>query len=281
MRSNFFIFFLKFLLNSSLYLSIASLAMLYNSIELQSLSHDIRSYIIMFFVTLFVYSLNRLTDVSEDAGTYRSEFSPKKNMLLLAIGGYLVAIIVAFSRGIFTFFISIVPIILGVLYSVKFLPSKFKYRRLKDIPIIKSIVISLSWAITATFLPYTRFYLNFITVLVFFLFFVRVFTNCTSLDIDDIESDLRSGVKTLPAILGEKTTKVLLTTINFISIVVVSVLILFSSIPKIFIVFPCSAIYNHFYITLKKGKRLIREILADGQCIFTFLLLIGYSQIHL
>lgn len=100
-------------------------------------------------------------------------------------------------------------VILGILsfsYSIPLLPFKDK-KRLKDFGWIKILVLTTVWTIVTSVLPIL--YLNEridnypFEILIRFVF---MFTLCAAFDIRDMQTDMESGIATLPNLIGEKWT---------------------------------------------------------------------------
>lgn len=138
---------------SSFFLSFNSSLKLYLSFLLFEIDPIFYLIIATFFVTFSVYSLNRLTDKEEDSINMPERIKYVKNrgkiISLLAIMSYSSAIILGLFVSISTIPILLFPLLCGIVYSMKI----YRKVRLKDIPVVKSIIVSLSWAVGVAFLP--------------------------------------------------------------------------------------------------------------------------------
>lgn len=103
------------------------------------------------------------------------------------------------------------PFATAILYDVKLLPSGLRYRRLKDIPGIKSAVVAFTWAVTTVWLPVlvsgSR---PMGTALLFSWNFLIWFVNTVFFDMGDMRGDRLEGTRTLPLVLGFRTCRRLL-----------------------------------------------------------------------
>jgi|WetSurMetagenome_2_1015567.scaffolds.fasta_scaffold25252_4 4-hydroxybenzoate polyprenyltransferase len=265
-----------YLLYSSLYLSIAAGAMAYMSCCLQGLGSLPVTVGIMFLVTYSVYNLNRKTDESEDVINHSDRFSfTKKHEFALyysAVGAYGFALILALFYGFVTVLITLIPLISGIFYSVPVFPNLMKYGRLKEIPVIKNLIISIAWALPSAILPVyiSHVHPNQMTTITAIFFFTLVFINSTVFDMRDIKGDIAAGVETIPILLGKQNTNILLTGINFVLGIWI-MLIISKTLPwKVLMVFIFGISYAQLYLLLNhhlEVKNILCDIVADGQFI--------------
>jgi len=254
--------------------------MIYVSYVIQGIQPDMGLFLVMFLVTFSVYNINRMTDEKEDSISHseRYTFTHKHGNLLLssALLGYLLVILLAMSKGVETTLVSLIPLFCGILYSVKWAPKRFKYRRLKEIPFAKNIVIAFAWASITTFLPCTI--SNVVTIrtlIIYVFFFVSVFVNCIVFDMRDTEGDAISGVKTIPVVIGLENTKKLLIHLNLLVGLLIFVLTLKNFLPTIAYWLCLATIYTHFYVVsfVKGGNAgFLCDVVADGQPMATGIL---------
>lgn len=200
------------LIYSSVYLSFTGASMVYISCTIQHIPCNLTLPAIMFLVTFSVYNINRKTDGNEDAINHpdRYSFTSRYGKILsnFAILAYILAITLGLYCGVKTALISAIPLISGILYSIAWIPPGFGYRRLKEIPVVKNLVIAVSWASAPALLPvYSNVSdVNVATLVVFIFFFISAFTNSVVFDMRDIKGDIASGVRTIPAMFGAKGT---------------------------------------------------------------------------
>ena len=108
--------------------------------------------------------------------------------------------------------VTCIPLVSGILYSEPLLPASWGYRRLKEIPLVKNVLVAGAWALTLSLLPvyidsHTPSFGTFITG----LFFLHcVFIGSVLPDIRDREGDAIAGITTLPVLIGIRLTNVLL-----------------------------------------------------------------------
>lgn len=225
-------------------------------------------------ITYSVYSLNRLTDIEEDASNLPDRVNfvqSKKNIILFfSIFSYILAIFLGGLRNKYTIPIFLIPFIMGLIYSIKI--SSF---RLKDLFLAKNLTVSLSWALSSSLLPYV-FERNAVFTLMLFIFlFIKCFVNTVIFDVRDVEGDRKVRANTIPVVLGiEKTMKALLF-INSLLLIWFFICIWNNFFIKYIPAILFSIIYGYLYIFLvckKTSKKINFDYMIDGEFILLFLL---------
>lgn len=250
--------------------------MVYISCTVQHIPCSLTLPAIMFLVTFSVYNINRKTDGNEDAINHpdRYSFTSRYGEILSnsAIFAYILAIVLALCCGLKTALISAIPLICGILYSFAWMPPGFRYRRLKEIPVVKNFVIAISWASAPALLPvYSNVSdVNVATLVVFIFFFISAFTNSVVFDMRDIKGDIASGVRTIPAMFGAKGTIKILTSLNlFFGLINLFLYPDYISFGFVYL-FVAGMIYTNFCVlTFGKIKKanLICDLVTDGKFI--------------
>lgn len=275
----------SFLVLSNLLLSIGLALIAYSLMYFIVGKSNPSIFIFVLLMSFSMYSLNRLTDEDEDKinNPQRAPFISKYRMpiQISLISAYLIAALLVFFDSINGFFVVLLILLLGVLYSVPFVPTKLaktlNFRRLKDIFIVKNFIIAIVWTLAIIILPAV--YLNInpfsasLAVLAFFLI-IRSFINTTFFDLRDIRGDKIHGVKTLPVTVGLGKTLHVLILLN----IIISVLLFFSSwlriLPITINVLQISTVYSLVYIYLfgKVESNLLCDYIVDGEFILIGLL---------
>ncbi|MDD1700285.1 MAG: UbiA family prenyltransferase [Methanoregula sp.] len=210
----------EFLLYSSLFLGSAAVGMAYTSCFIQDISWTNHIAAVMFLIVFSVYNLNRKTDEVEDALNHERRFRITKkferHLFIAALGAYLTALTIAAFYGIAAFCVVMIPLISGIFYSVPILPKWCGYRRLKEIPVMKNLVVSISWALAFSLVPV---YLSTsapgaASLVVFMFIFCWTFVASVLPDIRDRTGDFASGVATIPVLVGVGRSRSILTIIN-------------------------------------------------------------------
>jgi 4-hydroxy-3-methylbut-2-enyl diphosphate reductase len=167
---------------------------------------------------LYVYAmhtLNRFMSRKKDSilGSFReaSYLKHKRLYLGLAVSALLLAWAGAFLAGPAPFILVFLMSLLGVLYHLRVLPQGWRFRSLKDIPGSKNVSMALAWAAVAAILPRIETTLTVSPALIVsFLFtFSIVFMRSALSDVMDIQSDRLIGRETIPVVIGEEKTRLL------------------------------------------------------------------------
>jgi len=264
----------ELLLYSSLFLGSAAMGMAYTSCFIQGISCTTHIALVMFLVVFSVYNLNRKTDEAEDALNHERRFRITKkferHLFISALAAYLIALAVAAFHGIAAFCVVMIPLISGIFYSVPVLPQCCGYRRLKEIPLMKNLVVSSSWALAFSLVPV---YLgasspNGASIIVFLFIFCWTFVASVLPDIRDRSGDSATGVATIPVLIGVSRSRGLLTIIN------VSAGIIILAMGNTIIPFPAqvivlaSMVYSQvciISIDRTSWNDLLCDVISDGQ----------------
>ncbi len=263
-----------YLLYSSLFLAIAAVSKVYVSSVLQDMPISAGACLIMALGTFSIYNMNRKTDESEDAVNHsrRYAFTQKHAGLLWysSLAGYGLAFLVASFYGPVAIAATAFPLASGIAYSIPLLPAGCRYRRLKDVPLVKNLLVGGAWAVPVACLPAacTGAPFGMMTIVVGLFFFLLSFINSTVFDIRDVAGDADSGVRTLPVMLGIRRTKMLLSVLNLAGIAVV-LWLCSGALPFIeTMVIAALALYVQGYIVFFDGSelnRILYDLIADGQ----------------
>jgi len=220
--------------------------------------------IAVFLMAFSLYSINKITDIKEDAINIpeRLSFIKGRGELILAysISAYMLCIIMTFLDSPSSALLCFIPLVANALYGSRLLPG---LPRLKDIPVMKNVVVAVSWAITLTFLPAAHIMYERSTIaLVFFFMLIKAFVNTVLYDLRDVKGDKENKIKTLPVILGTERTVLMLLAFN-------------SALFPLLIIFTGSAwtltamlILNGFACILYFGEnmnKLAMDVFVDGE----------------
>ncbi|MDM7935583.1 MAG: UbiA family prenyltransferase [Methanothrix sp.] len=170
----------------------------------------------VFLMTFSLYSLNKLTDMDEDAINMPERLELLRDHKRLAIAysatAYMLCILLTFLDSPSSVPLVFLPLVASLLYGSRVLPW---LPRLKDIPLIKNITVALSWAVTTTLLPAGDTMVEMTQVVVVFYFMlVKAFVNTALYDVRDVKGDEANNIKTLAVLLGARRTVLLLLFIN-------------------------------------------------------------------
>ncbi len=263
-----------FIMYSSLYLSFAAIAMAYVSSVLQQLPVSPEACLIMFLISFSVYNMNRKTDEKEDEINHSERYAFTKRytnaLLALSFVAYALAFLIAWGFGVTAMAITAVPLLSGILYSVPLLPEGFRFRRMKDIPAVKNLLVGIAWAIPIAMLPAvcTGSLFGTMTIVVGFLFFLLTVINTVIFDMRDVIGDAESGVQTIPVICGVRRTRILLSMLNIGGgSIVLACCTECLSLAEIGVL-ACIVLYVQCYIVRfdwNAFDKVIYDLVADGQ----------------
>lgn len=260
--------------------------MAYISCVLQGLPITWEPLSIMFLVTYAVYNIDRKADEEEDSINHseRYMFTSKyaKFLFLSSVLAYLLAFVIAGFYGWKAVIITSIPLVSGLLYSFAWLPKGFRYRRLKEIPSVKNLVIAFAWAFTPGLLPALIYGVPYeiAAFIALCYFFLLVFINTVVFDMRDIEGDSLSGIDTIPVLMGAEKTRMMLIGLTIIFGAGMFFLGISSlSIPAI-VVLVVGILYALAYVLFSDRigqTNAICDIMADGQFIILGCVLLAFS----
>jgi 4-hydroxybenzoate polyprenyltransferase len=264
----------EFLLYSSLFLGSAAVGMAYTSCFIQGISWTSHIATVMFLIVFSVYNLNRKTDEAEDALNHERRFRITKkferHLFIAALGAYIIALTIAAFHGIAAVCVVTIPLVSGIFYSVPILPKWCGYRRLKEIPVMKNIVVSTSWALAFSLVPVYlgAAALGAASMVVFLFIFCWTFVASVLPDIRDRSGDSATGVATIPVLVGVARSRSILTIIN-VSAGAIILTIGSSAIPMLAsAIIITSLVYSQIcIISIDRTTKndLLCDVISDGQ----------------
>lgn len=252
-----------FLAVSSLLTGASGFFMTYVSYLLLGLPPSISICIAVALVSFSVYSLNKISDAREDTINMpeRRSFLQGRYRLVLgsSIGAYLAAAALILFYKYEAFFVLLIPFISNALYSSRLVPG---IPRLKDIPLMKNLVVSISWGAVTVLLPACAAAPIASTLSVLCFMTVKDFINTVIYDIRDVKGDRESGIKTLPVILGPGLTLAFLLSVNTCLLIWTA-----TAARSLGILALSLIIYGYAYIIYFRRKRssAAMDILIDGE----------------
>ena len=220
----------EFFLYSSTYLGAAAVGMAYISCLIQGAGFSLPVATTLGLVVFSVYNLNRKTDEAEDAlnhaNRHRITSTFSHPLLGMAVAAYMAALCIAGLSGPAAIAVAVLPLAAGLVYSLPFLPKVSGYRRLKEIPVCKNLVVSFAWGFSFSLLPVTMLGIEPgpASLLVFTFIFCWTFIASVIPDVRDRAGDAATGVLTIPVLCGVKGTRVLLTAFNLLSAIILAIL---------------------------------------------------------
>ncbi|MGD9105900.1 MAG: 4-hydroxy-3-methylbut-2-enyl diphosphate reductase [Desulfobacterales bacterium] len=220
------------LLLTNIYVALGAGCLCYACTKLQGITNYFPNVLMAMLYVQSMHILNNL--IGKKADRYndpdRSSFYDRKKILLMLLAFFAGAagLLTAYTMGSISFMVLFVMSIMGLSYNLRLLPERFfhgKYRRIRDIPGSKTILIAMAWGIVTAVLPSLSIsnHIGLSAVLVFIWSTSLVFVRTAFFDILDMQGDRIVGKETLPILMGEKQTLRLLKTILIINICILFV----------------------------------------------------------
>jgi len=196
---------LRFLSATDLLISFAALASCIQTIAETGYRPEIKPFwFLVFFAALTEYKAHRFIKHYLDGKAGRA---PYMWALIIGISGLLVS--AYFCRKIVL--ISVLPpALLSLMYTVPIIPYRGAYRRIRDLPLMKTFVVSLTWSWVSVIIPSAYYNIPVETFLgPFLLRFMFMMAVTIPFDIRDMVTDRNESVRTLAHRLGEKGSSIL------------------------------------------------------------------------
>ncbi|MCX5822355.1 MAG: 4-hydroxy-3-methylbut-2-enyl diphosphate reductase [Deltaproteobacteria bacterium] len=168
--------------------------------------------------SLYVYAMHVLNRFINRKASSISSFREESYLLhekiyvTLAVLSMILAIGASLAAGMAPFILLFIISLSGVLYNTRILPRGWRFQSLKDIPGSKNIATAIAWAAVTALLPWIEAGPTLTPgVVIAFLFIAGiVFTRSALSDILDIQSDRLIGRETIPVLIGERKTLIIL-----------------------------------------------------------------------
>ena len=204
---------LRSLLLTNIYLSLGAGLLCYACAKLQGIEYYMPYVFLSMLYVQSMHILNHLTGGQADQynDPERAVFYRKYEHLLtlLAVTSGTAGLAIAFTLGVWPFAILLAMSIMGLSYNLRLVPEKitwFIFRRVKDIPGSKTLLIAMAWGILTAILPplSTSGAIAWSNVLIFIWSAGLVFVRTLLFDILDMQGDRLVGKETFAILLGEK-----------------------------------------------------------------------------
>lgn len=198
-----------------------SLACIYAIVE----RFDFMAALIPGLITYVGYTFDNISGTSSEDRLNKPKriyFSKKYGKVCFAAISiiFLVVVIYSFIHSVKLGIAVLVPEIAVILYSVD-LEKQFRIPRLKKILLFKNIFTILIWVFVVVIIPHIYLHrsLDKLSLIAMIQVFEFLFINALVCDINDVEGDLKNGVKTVPVVIGRRNTFITALTINTVSII--------------------------------------------------------------
>lgn len=227
-----------------------------------------------FLLCFSVYSLNKLTDVDEDAINMPERASllagRRRLVLCSSLGAHLLSILLVAMEEPLAVPVLFVPHAVNVIYGSRPIPG---VPRLKDVFVVKSMSVALSWSLFITSLSAVHMVVISwkLIALVFYFVMVKMFINTVLYDIRDVEGDRETGVRTIPVVLGAWKTTIILLALNSTLLPLLSFV---DGVARLLMM--VLIVYGYAYIIHFRDRRnpLLLDIFVNGEWMFASILFI-------
>ncbi len=220
--------FLKIFIYPSIWVAggIASLGMFTQKVlELQD---NWQPVAFIFVTALIPYNLDRIFDsyVQKIPEAKAQLFFRKPYIFVLLFSAIIATAFLLYNAPLKVRYVSCAGIV-PLLYGTPLFPwknkSEWQWYRLKDIPGSKAWIVgsTLTYAVIALPLAYAGARFDIAAALTTLFMFVFIVSNSHVFDIRDVESDKKKGVVTLPIMVGIKGTKIILTAMNILMLLII------------------------------------------------------------
>ena len=231
---------------------------------------------IVFLISFSVYSLDKITDIDKDVINVpqrRSFIHGRRGLILsTSLAAYGLAIILTLLTTPKAVPIVMVPIIANAFYGMKLLPG---VPRLKEITMMKNVVVALTWALITTMMPViaTGHPAGFDVVIVGYFMFVKTFVDTILYDVRDVEGDRLNRIGTVPVILGLRKTRALLVAVNITLICMLP--FMYGDVRTLVSILIVYGLAYTLYL-MKKRDPLILDFLVEGEWMLATLFFLFY-----
>lgn len=220
--------FLSFVIYPSIWVAagIASLGMFTQKIL--QLEDNWQPIALIFVTALIPYNLDRIFDsyVQKIPEAKAQLFFRQPYIFVLLFSAIIATALLLYDAPLRVRYVSCAGIV-PLLYGTPLFPWKsesgLQWYRLKDIPGSKAWIVgsTLTYAVIALPLAYAGANFDIAAALTTLFMFVFIVSNSHVFDIRDVESDSKKGVVTLPIMVGIKQTKIILTTMNILMLLII------------------------------------------------------------
>lgn len=251
-------------------LSINGAAITATVLFLLGLRVDFLILLISYLLLQVVYNHNHFKEMDKDelGNPERVGYLQKQAKILRPlIVVYSIALLISSAlANIQTLLLTLFLLLGGYLFSIK---AKTTTERL---PIFKNLYVALFWGIGAVLLvaSYHLLIPNLAFLLIFLCVFTRTLLDTIYFDIKDIESDKRERLKTLPILMGKRSTLRILHILNAASLLPIVVGVVIGRLPLFSLGLLIFLLYGLIYIArterLPKEKiRFLSYTMVDGE----------------
>jgi len=259
-----------FMVRTDIYSAVGAGCLSMVGMLLQDITINIQNIIIAATYVYAMHTINRLQD--SNFGRIRGSFREtayirhRRTYMTSAAVALIVSLSLAFIEGIVPSLLLWLMSLLGIFYNIKILPSRWRLKRLVDIPGSKNVFTATAWAFVAVLMPQLAISLEITpgTIVTFLFVFNIVFAKSALSDMMDIQSDRLVGRETIPVVIGEKNTRRLLQGVSIVTGIVLVVAFLAGSVPSLSLVVLISIFYIWICLGFYDRKARFSNIALEG-----------------
>jgi 4-hydroxybenzoate polyprenyltransferase len=186
---------------------------------------------IIFFATIFEYNMHRLVTILTEKEALEDEkhnwVSRNRTLFYLLVAVSVIGFLISVALAKRVVLITLAPIALvTIFYSLPVFKNATNIFRLREIPALKIFLIAFVWSAATILLPIIQsgvIYNEWHVLLMFIERFLFVFAITIPFDIRDMRADARSGLKTIPLLIG-KTRAIMVANGSLILFLILSIL---------------------------------------------------------
>jgi 4-hydroxybenzoate polyprenyltransferase len=180
--------------------------------------------LVVALVTFAVYANDRLVDVESDgvSNPRRTAFVRRyrRELYVLAAIAYGAAVALSAFGGPLAFAIALLPGGAWLVYAIDWMRvPAVRFDRLKEVPFVSSLVVSIAWALAIVLLPvaFAGAAITPTVTVLFAYFALATFVNAEVANVRDVESDTANGVATMATVLGTGRTRTVLYAVSVLT----------------------------------------------------------------
>jgi len=213
--------FIEFVVKGDVYVGIGAASLCFACAVMRGMPSAWLSVMVSGLYIFAIHVLNHYTDreYAKYKESYKLSVLVKHKLELVAAGLAAVGATVVLSSLISPVALALIVFgtLMGLAYNLPIVPKRIarliRIRRLRDLPMSKNLGTALAWCLMIVVLPILEVGRRadpLPTLMVFVFSFAVVFARSTLLDLKDVQGDMMIGNETIPIIIGEKRTKLLL-----------------------------------------------------------------------
>lgn len=230
-------------------------------------------FIYAFLVMFSVYRINKILELKEDVVNRPDRVAylagSGKKMLIYGVPAitYALALVIAFMSNAYVFAITVISFLWIVAYTLEFpgwLQRIVGYPKIKAIPVIKTIYSAIAWgALGVAAIFFFKPEISTALFIPFLFVFLRLFINTNIFDMRDVQGDKKSGIKTIPVIIGLKKTQSLQYALNLAVIFLLASWVFLGLVPKSSVALLAACFFAFYYIGKSTDPRFDKNFLCD------------------